>query len=148
MLRNLVAIAILALATPLVTADAFAVTKEEVKEAKTTAKKVQKLATKWHKAQSKGKDTSAIHTQLVPYYKAELADLRQKGIPTKEKPTHPSAPPADKPDNPKMEELRDILVELRDGEVGPRKYGNLLDQYVQRLWERHDRKSQRYSKTK
>jgi len=156
MLRNLVALTLLALATPVITAPAqAAVTKEElkaqkadVKDAKTTAKKVEKLAAKWHKNSAKGKDNSAVHAELVTYYRAELADLREKGIPTKEKPVHPSEPQPEKPDAPKMEELRDILVQLRDGEVGDKKYGKLLDQYVQRLWQRYERKSERLEKAK
>lgn len=144
MLRNLVALALLALATPVVTAPAeAAVTKEQVKETKTTAKKVEKLAKKWHKNSAKGKDNSAVHAALVPYYKAELASLREKGIPTKDKPVHPSAEPPETPDAPKLVELRDILVELKDGDIGDKKYGKLLDQYVQRLWERYERQSKR-----
>lgn len=143
MLRNLVALVLLALATPVVTAPAqAAVTKEQVKETKTTAKKVEKLAKKWHKNSAKGKDNSSVHAALVPYYKAELASLREKGIPTKDKPVHPSAEP-EKPDQPKLVELRDLLVELKDGQIGDKKYGKLLDQYVQRLWERYDRQAKR-----
>lgn len=164
MLRKLCLAALLAVAAPTLSVDAWAnpVTKEdltlmkaEVKYAKSVAKSVEKLAKKWGKAQDKGKSTTEIEKDLKTYYRNELAWLREKGIKTVEeepKRHHPAHPPKVLPEpeaeRPKLEELRDMCVALRKGDLKPREYRNTLNNYSKRLWERYERKARAYDKAK
>lgn len=160
MLRRITLLAILFIGAPAFTADALAapmtkeelkLEKEEVKYAKSVAKSVEKLAKKWDKNAEKAKDNAEIEAELREYYKNELAWLREKGVSTVEEPDppqHPAHPqkvlPEPESETPKLEELRDICVELKKGELKDKKYATKLDEYVDRLWQRYERKDTAY----
>lgn len=151
-------------ASPVLTSSALAgdpVTKEdldlqkaEVQYAKSVAKSVEKLSKKWHKNDDKNKDNLEVERELKVYYRNELAWLRAKGIPTvdDDAPQHPAHPekvlPEPPSETPKLEELRDICVTLKDGEIKDKGYSAKLTEYVDRLWDRYNRKERAYDKAK
>lgn len=129
--------------------------KEEANSAKDIHKDVSKLVKKWHKATDKDKDTAELDKEINFFVKQDLAWLRDHGIPTKEPvelPKHPlhgqaEETPLDEDEKPKMEHLRDLLVELKD-DGKDKAIGKKLDEYVSILGDRYERKQKRYDELK
>ncbi len=156
-MRFLMLATAMAFATPALAGDdAVDAWKEEAKTAKKTWKSVDKLAGKWKKAAEKDKDLTEIDEELLGYYKADLAWLRDHGVKTVEEapaPEHPTLgdkTPLAEDEKPKMEALRDLIVELKTLEPGKKetKKGKLLDDYVQILEERYVRKDKKFHEVK
>jgi hypothetical protein len=131
--------------------------KAEAKSAKDAHKDVSKLVKKWHKAADKDKDTAELDKELHFFVKQDLAWLRDHGVPTKEPvelPKHPlhataEETPLDQDETPKMEHLRDLLVEIKDAPPGKDKaVGKKLDEYVSILEDRYERKQKKYDDLK
>ncbi len=165
MMRKMIVAAGLLLATPTFVAPAWSATPEEldlmkaeVEYAEDTAKAVAKLVEQWHKNQEKGNDNKETEKELKAYFKTELEKLRELGIPTvadEEVPEDAIRKPATEPEpREKLVALRDLMVELKSGknaageEIGPKPYGKKLDEYVQILNERAERKRKQYEKEK
>lgn len=166
MLKHLAATALLALALPLVTADAHAAdpevkeARQEMKEAKRYHKDVDRLVRKWEKAADKEKDEKLARydAELHDLYRDELTRLRDLGVPTRKpepKPINPDFPEKVKPIpvvHPKMESLRDDLVALRDLDgSGPKaleKKARLLGDVNANIAERYERAELRLLKAK
>lgn len=96
---------------------AEAATKAEIKAQKATVKGLakdlksfQKLVAKWEKARESGKDTEVMDLELTEIAKAELAWLRNGGMPTEESKMEEGQ--AEK--NPWMTKMRDAAVGVRD----------------------------------
>ncbi|MEZ4317078.1 MAG: hypothetical protein R3F61_06230 [Myxococcota bacterium] len=94
--------------------------KTEYKEIKKDHKTISKLTKKYEKAIPKGKD-GALTEDIREWAKNELADLRGMGVKTKEDkpdPVHPreagNAPEPKKSDTPWLDEIADILKDVRD----------------------------------
>lgn len=146
------------LASPALAADSaeLKLEKAEVKYAKTIANKVGKLSKKWERKSAKGKDTTDIDQELKEYYLDELAWLRAKGIKTipdpPERKRDPAFPlrvlPEPESETPKMESLRDLLVDLKRNEIKPTKKSKLLAEFATVLDERYERKNERYKANK
>ena len=157
MLRSLALALALVLATSAHadTKEDLALQKAEVKYAKSVSKSVGKLVKKWQKANDKGKETAEYEKELKPYYRNELSWLREMGIVTVEEepplqhPAHPEKvlplPPSE---TPKMEALRDLVVELKKGDLKPKTQSKKLDEYVQKLESRYERKNVAYKEAK
>ncbi len=132
--------------------------KAEAASAEDTLKEVSKLTKKWHKAAEKDKDTKELDKELAFHYNSDLAWLRDHGVPTKEPielPQHPQhaiadQTPLEEDEKPKMEHLRDLLVELRASEPGKKEQvtGKKLDEYVGILEGRYERKQKNYDELK
>lgn len=165
MIRTLLLAAGLLFATPVLVTNAAAATQEEldlmkaeVEFAEDTAKAVSKLADDWIKNQEKGKDNKDTEKELKDYYKAELENLRSLGVPTvpdEEIPEDSLRTPATDPEpRDKLEELRDLVVQLKSGkndkdeDIGPKPYGKKLEEYVAILTSRAERKRKQYDKEK
>lgn len=147
-----------ALSTPAFAADKaeLKLEKAEVKYAKTVAKDVAKLSKKFEKLSTKEKDTSDIEKDLAEHYRDELAWLRAKGIQTNEPPTEPQRDPAfplrvlpePESETPKMEALRDMLVDLKQGKMKDAKMSKEIAAFSAVLTERYERKNTRYKENK
>ena len=165
MFRKAILALTLSLATPTLlasnayagyTKEELALEKDEAKYHKAVAKSVGKLVKKWHKATDKGKPTKDIEKELKGYFKNELADLKDKGVTLKEEPENvtrdPRRPgrvaPADDEEKGKLEKLRDMVQDLKGGDLKDKKMGKKLDEYVSLLEKRADRTMERYKKHK
>jgi hypothetical protein len=167
MTRMLTALVLMAIAVPFGTVDAHAASpdlkaqKQEVKAAKKYSKQLDKQVRRWEKgaAKSNDKKMAKADAELDRIVRDELARLRELGVktnPAEPAPMNPAYP--DKVivtavENPKMERLRDDLVELRDlqprfdkGNAKPKDFnrksqllGTLQDS-VEDRWERKDRR--------
>ena len=127
--------------------------KAEVEYHEERFKDVQKLAEQLTKAVEKGKDTSDTIKALRAHYLDELAALRAQGIETKvEEPlpkhpqhldTYPETPPDQRE---KLLALRDLVVDIKGLSVDdkPKVYQNKLNEYVQVLSNRYERKKKRF----
>jgi len=146
------------MATPALASDAatLKLEKAEVTYAKSVAKKVNKLAKKWDRKSAKGKDTTEIDAQLKEYYLDELAWLRAKGIKTIAPPPELQRDPAfpltvlevPESDTPKLEALRDLVVDLKRDAIKPAKKAKLLTEFSTVLDERYERKNERFKANK
>ncbi len=144
------------LATPALASDAdLKLEKAEVKYAKSVSKDVAKLVKKWEKKSAKDKDTSDIDKELAEYYRDELAWLRAKGIKTVDQPEPQRDPqyplqvlPEPEAETPKMEALRDMLVDLKSGNLKDGKKSKKLAEFTTVLSDRFERKNDRYKENK
>jgi len=149
------------MATPALAGDkaekeALKAQKAEVKYAKSASKDVAKLSKKFAKKSAKDNDTSEIEAELNAYYRDELSWLRAKGIPTIETPYEPQRDPAfplrvlpePESERPKMENLRDIVVDLKNGDLKDGKKSKKLNEFSTILSERFERKNARYKADK
>ena len=165
MFRHITLALALALATPTFFAtDAYAgftkeelnLEKDEAKYHKSVSKSVGKLVKKWHKATDKDKPTKEIEQELKQYFKNELMDLKDKGVSLKDEPEKvvrdPRNPgkalPADDEEKGKLEKLRDMVQDLKGGDLKDKAMGKKLDSYVEMLEKRADRSLERYKKHK
>lgn len=140
--------------------------KREVKEARVYDRQVEKLVRKWQDAAAKGKadKMAKLDGDLMAVTRGELERLRELGVKTRApapvapNPDFPEKIPVVAPEHPKMEALRDRLVELRDlqdrfdrGEARPKdvdRKAALLGQLAESVDERHARKAARYEAAK
>lgn len=130
--------------------------KDEAKYNKAVAKSVGKLVKKWHKATDKDKPTKDIEKELKQYFANELQDLKDKGVTLKEEPEKATrdprypgrAVPADDEEKGKLEKIRDMVQDLKGGDLKDKKMGKKLDDYVELLEKRADRSMERYKKHK
>lgn len=169
MFRTLTTLALLALAVP---ATALAgdpdlkAQKQEVKAAKTYSKQVDKAVKKWEKGAEKGneKKMARADEDLDQIVRDELARLRDLGVKTRV--TEPE--PINKkypgktivlaPEHPKLEALRDDLVELRDlqpwfeaGKAKNRDFtrkSELLSELSENVADRYERADRQYDAAK
>jgi hypothetical protein len=172
MIRTMTALVLMAIAIPFATTDAHAADpelkaqKQEVKAARKYSKQVDKQVRKWEKGAAKGKDKkmAKADAELDLIVRDELARLRDLGVPTKTtepKPINPKIPEkviVMAPENPKMEEFRDELVELRDlqdrfesGSARPKDFTRksaLLSTLQDSVEDRYERKDKRYREAK
>lgn len=172
MLRTLTALALALAALPLLATEAHAMDAElkaeklEVKEAKKYDKEVEKLVGKWQKAAEKdqAEKMAKVDADLLQITRDELARLRELGVKTRApapvapNPDFPDKIPVVAPEHPKMEALRDRLVELRDLQerfdrgTAKRKdverKSALLDKLAESVDERYQRKLSRYEQDK
>lgn len=166
MLKHLAATALLVFAFPMFAADAEAgdpgvkEARQEMRDAKRTHKDVDKLVRKWEKAANKANDKKLAkrEAQLDEVYRAELARLRSLGVATKKiepKPLNPDFPNKIlrlAPEHPKMEQLRDDLVALRDLDgTGPKaltRKARLLGKVNRSVAQRYERAETRLLKAK
>jgi hypothetical protein len=156
----LIALCGLLLATPAlagdgdrpVTADQLDAMKSAWKAEQKQSKEIAAIARRWTAAwnQDNAKKMHAIDEDLVAWRKEVLGDLRADGISTKEAGTDQGAPA--------QERLRDLLVELRDGqdkfdndaakEPAYRRKAELLSQIVAEMSARVQRMERRYESHK
>jgi hypothetical protein len=130
--------------------------KAEVKYAKTISKQVNKLVKKWDKKTAKGQDTADIDQELTHFYREELAWLREKGVKTIAIPAEPQRDPRfplrvlpePASEMPKMEALRDLLVDLKRGNMRDGRKSKTLAEYGSVLTERFERKNARYKENR
>ncbi len=131
-----------------VTSDQLAALKSAWKDETKQSKEIASIARRWTAAwnQDNAKKMHAIDEDLVAWRKAVLGDLRADGISTQEAGTDQGAPA--------QERLRDLLVELRDGQdtfdndtakpPAYRRKAELLSQIVAEMAARTQRMERRY----
>ena len=163
-MRKLWFVVLLAFGAGAATSEASAATKEELKadkerykEAKGRAKDVSKLAEKWIKAHEKqdAEKKTEIDAELLPYLKEDISWIRAAGVEVRPADDEPAPPGTvsgggNKPDlEPgKLEELRDIIVPLKDGETKAAEKVKALRAYASILEERYERRLAQYEAAK
>jgi uncharacterized cupredoxin-like copper-binding protein len=131
--------------------------KAKVKESKQTYKETKKLSKKWDRYTKRDKEdkAEAIEKELRVIYKAELTRLRNQGMPTVAVTvTHPGhvgekgATRRLPTGAPKMEALRDLLVDLKSGDLKQWAQGNKMDQFTEAMSDRYERKKTQFKADK